>query len=220
MADLGQAVDDLRDLPAELALDILDAVRGVLDDVVDQAAGDGDAVELQVGEDLGDLDAVRDVGITVASRLPRVRLLAEAIGARQQLRVETLRERVVGEVPAGDDIGEDGGAQAGLQGSGGPGSARCTMDISSDASKGSSRLSASSCGTTWLRERAFRSRAVGGGSAAPPPSALHAADPPPPFLGSVRGHSGVCWRVPFSSRDLTLSPSPRPFLALSPRWLA
>jgi len=58
---------------------------------VDQPAGHGDRVELEVGEDLRDLDAVGDVGVAVAPRLPRMRLLAEPIGARQQVRIETFR---------------------------------------------------------------------------------------------------------------------------------
>jgi len=91
VADLREAVDDLRDLAPELALDVLDGEGGVLDDVVDEPARDGDAVEVEVGEDLGDLDAVRDVGVAVAPRLPRMRLLAEPIGARQQVRIETFR---------------------------------------------------------------------------------------------------------------------------------
>ena len=57
LRDLGQAVDDLGDLLAELALDVGDGDRRVLDDVVDQPARDGDRVELQLGEDLRDLDA-------------------------------------------------------------------------------------------------------------------------------------------------------------------
>ena len=111
MADLGQAVDDLRDFAAELALDVLDGVRRVLDDVVDEAAGDGDGVELQVREDTGDFDAVRDVRVAVAARLSGVRLFAEAVGARKQVRIEALGERIGREVPPGNDFGEDGRGQ-------------------------------------------------------------------------------------------------------------
>src|ERR1019366_6951465 len=66
-----------------------------------------DGVELEVGEDLGDFDAVRDVGIAVAPRLSRMSLLAEPIGAPEQLDVEALGEGLAAEIPAGDEL--DGG---------------------------------------------------------------------------------------------------------------
>ena len=47
------------DLRPELRLDVGDGDVRVLDDVVDQTAGDRDGVELEVGEDLRDLDAMR-----------------------------------------------------------------------------------------------------------------------------------------------------------------
>ena len=68
----------------------------VLDDVVDQPAGDGDRVELQVGEDLRDLDAVRDVRLAGVRVCPAMRRLAEPVGAREQVGVEPL---VPGESP-------------------------------------------------------------------------------------------------------------------------
>ena len=53
-ADLGHAFDDVRDLGAEELLDALDGGQRVLDDVVEQAGGDGHRVELHVGEEVGD----------------------------------------------------------------------------------------------------------------------------------------------------------------------
>ena len=100
LADLRQAVDDRGDLLAELALDVGDRDRGVLDDVVDQPARDGDGVELQVGEDLRDLDAVRDVRLAGEALLPAVRLLAEPIGAREQVPVEPLAGQPITRVGA------------------------------------------------------------------------------------------------------------------------
>jgi hypothetical protein len=58
VADLRQPVDDLGDLAPELALDVLDRDGRVLDDVVDQSARDRHGVELKVGEDLRDFNAV------------------------------------------------------------------------------------------------------------------------------------------------------------------
>ena len=53
-ADLGDPLDDVRDLRAEQLLDALDRRQRVLDHVVEQAGGDGDRVELHVGEKVGD----------------------------------------------------------------------------------------------------------------------------------------------------------------------
>ena len=53
-ADLGHALDDVRDFGAEQLLDALDGRQRVLDDVVQQAGGDGDGVELHVGQEVGD----------------------------------------------------------------------------------------------------------------------------------------------------------------------
>ena len=52
-ADLGHPFDHVGDLGPEQLLDALDGGQGVLDDVVEQAGGDGDRVELHVGEDVG-----------------------------------------------------------------------------------------------------------------------------------------------------------------------
>ena len=61
VADLGDAIDDLGDLLAERAFDVRHGELRVLDHVVDQPAGHRDAVEVQLGQDLGHLNAVRDV---------------------------------------------------------------------------------------------------------------------------------------------------------------
>ena len=62
---------------------------------MDEPAGDGDRVELEVGEDLGDLDAVRDERVAGQALLSLVRLLAEPVGAHEQVPVEPLRELLV-----------------------------------------------------------------------------------------------------------------------------
>ena len=96
LGDLREAVDDGGDLLPELTLDVGDRDVRVLDDVVDQTTGDGHRVELELGEDLRDLDAVRDERLAGQARLTAVCLLAEPIGARQQLAVETIRLERVG----------------------------------------------------------------------------------------------------------------------------
>ena len=61
--ELGDAVDDHRDLVTELALDVGQRDAGVLDGVVQQRRGDGDVVQAQLGDDLGHRDGVGDVGL-------------------------------------------------------------------------------------------------------------------------------------------------------------
>ena len=103
LRDLRQAVHDRRDLAAEFLLDLRDVELRVLDDVVDQATRDGGRVELQLGEDLRDLHAVRDVGLTRIPELAAMRGLAEPVGTREHVLVETTVGGVV-EEPAGNDL--------------------------------------------------------------------------------------------------------------------
>ena len=109
VADFRETVDNLRDFPAEDALDFLDGRAGVLHHVMDEATRDGDGVELQFGEDLRHFHAVRDERVAVAPHLAGVRLLAEAIRAGEQIDIEALAERLAAEIPARDNVGERGG---------------------------------------------------------------------------------------------------------------
>ena len=58
LADLGDAVDQLRDLPAELALEVGLGRGGVLEHVVEEAGGHGGDVHLEVDEEVGNLKRV------------------------------------------------------------------------------------------------------------------------------------------------------------------
>jgi hypothetical protein len=98
--DLCESVDYAGDLLAEIALDVGHRDAGVFDDIVDQPAGDGHRIELQLRQDLGDFDAVRDEGLAGETLLTAVRLGAETVRAREKIAVETLDlERVI---PPGD----------------------------------------------------------------------------------------------------------------------
>ncbi len=61
LADLGDALDDVCDLLAELGLDLVDGDRGVFDGVVQQAGGDGSGVEPHLGQDGGDFQRMHQV---------------------------------------------------------------------------------------------------------------------------------------------------------------
>ena len=86
-AELGHAFDDVRDVGAEQLLDPLDRRLRVLDDVVEQAGGDGDDVELHVGEQVGDLERVDQVGLARVAHLSLVLEGGEDVGPPQQVDV-------------------------------------------------------------------------------------------------------------------------------------
>src|SRR5690349_24153857 len=92
VTDLRQSIDDLGDLSTELGFDVVDGDVGVFDNIVDQSAGDGCRVQLQIHENLGDLDAVGDVLVPRQAFLALVGLLAEPVGARQEVPIESIRE--------------------------------------------------------------------------------------------------------------------------------
>ena len=80
LADLGDAFDDVRDLLAELGLDLVHRDRGVLDGVVQQSGGDGGGVEPHLGQQDGDLERMRKVGLARLANLSFVMLLGEIVG--------------------------------------------------------------------------------------------------------------------------------------------
>ena len=69
---LRDALDERRDLVAELGADVLDLDAGVLDDVVEQRGGERRLVELQLGEDLRDAPRVVDELLARAAQLALV----------------------------------------------------------------------------------------------------------------------------------------------------
>ena len=109
LADLGEAVDDAGDLVAELALDVLGADVGVLDDVVDQPGGDGGGVELQLGQDERDRDAVGDEVLARHPLLAPVRGRAEAEGPVDQVHVQPVGVLLQHGREVGGEFGEGRG---------------------------------------------------------------------------------------------------------------
>ena len=84
LAELGDAVDQPRDVLAEQLFDLFRSGERVLDRVVEDGGGDGLVVELQVGEDARDLDRMAEIGIAAGARLRAVRLHREDVGAIDQ----------------------------------------------------------------------------------------------------------------------------------------
>src|SRR6266508_970613 len=86
-ADLGHALDDVRDLLTEELFNPLNRRERVFDDIVEEPGGNGDRVELHVGQKVGDGKWMNQVGFTGMAYLSPMLERREDIGAPQQLNV-------------------------------------------------------------------------------------------------------------------------------------
>ncbi len=114
-ADLGDAVDELGDLGAELLLQRLAGGEGVLQHVVEQPDGHAGLVELEVGEQPGDVQRVDHVRLAGAADLVLVHLGGEVVDGAQELRIvdaPLLREAVEDLLEPGDSRLRDGRRKA------------------------------------------------------------------------------------------------------------
>ena len=84
LAELGDPVDQPRDIAAEQFLDLLGRRDRVLDRVVEDRGDDRLVVELQVGQDAGDLDRMAEIGVARRADLGAMGLHREDIGAVDQ----------------------------------------------------------------------------------------------------------------------------------------
>ncbi len=105
--ELGDAVDQERDLVAEELLDLVVGRVGVLDRVVEQGRAHARGVELHVGDDPGDAHRMDEVGITALAHLPVVHAGGIHIGLVDQIRISG---RVVS-LDLVEDIGQPHHAQ-------------------------------------------------------------------------------------------------------------
>ena len=85
--DLGHPLDDVGDLGPEQLLDAADGGEGVLDDVVEQAGGNGDDVQPHVGQQTGHFQGVHQVGLAGVADLALVLEGREDVRPPQQLDV-------------------------------------------------------------------------------------------------------------------------------------
>ena len=60
---LGQTLDQAADIMAEQAVDLGAGGVGILDGVVQERRRDGGVVELEIGEDRGDFERMREIGV-------------------------------------------------------------------------------------------------------------------------------------------------------------
>ena len=87
--DLGDALDDVGHLVAEVGFDLLAGGRSVFDGVVQQAGGDGCRVHLHFGQNFGDLKGMDDVGLAGGAHLALMMLDAELPGFADKVNVFT-----------------------------------------------------------------------------------------------------------------------------------
>ena len=88
--DLGQPLDHVRDVLAEVFLDRLASRQSVLQHVVQEAGDDAGQIELEIGEDEGDRQRVRQIRLARRSRLALVLLGREDVGLAQEVEVGPL----------------------------------------------------------------------------------------------------------------------------------
>ena len=96
LGELGDAVDEARDLAAEMPRDLLDGGAGVLNRVVQQRRRDARGVELQIGEDARHFERMREIGIARGALLRPVRLHGKDIGLVEDVFVGA---RIIGPHP-------------------------------------------------------------------------------------------------------------------------
>ena len=88
LLELGQALDQLADFRAEQLVDLGPRRRRVLDRVVQQGDGDRRLVEVHVGEDGGDFERMREIGIAGGALLVAMLLHGIDIGLVEQRLVD------------------------------------------------------------------------------------------------------------------------------------
>jgi hypothetical protein len=86
-ADLRDALDDVGDLGAEQLLDAIDVGQGVFDDIVEEPGGDGDRVEPELDQKLGNRQRMDEIRLSRPSHLVAMLEGREDVGAPQQLDV-------------------------------------------------------------------------------------------------------------------------------------
>ena len=90
---LGHAVDQPGGLLTKHALDVVEGRDRILNRIVQQPGDDRGAVELHLGEDAGDLDRMRKIGVAGSAQLCAMRLHRIDVGAVER---GFVRVRIVG----------------------------------------------------------------------------------------------------------------------------
>ena len=88
--DLGETLDDVRDVLSEVLLNDLARRQGVLENVVQQPGDDAREIELEVGKDEGDGQGMRQVRLAGRACLSLVLLGREDVGSAQEVEIGPL----------------------------------------------------------------------------------------------------------------------------------
>ena len=80
LADLGDALDDVRDLLAKFLADVDDGDRGVFDGIVQQAGGDGDRVHLHLGQNQRHFERMHQIRLARGAGLAFMMLEGVVVG--------------------------------------------------------------------------------------------------------------------------------------------
>ena len=126
LVELGDAVDEHGDLFAEVASQVRDRVRRVLDGVVQERGAQGRRRHTELGQDGGDRERVRDVRVTALAELAGVVLLRGPVGALDHAEVglrvgrtddpeQRLEHRRAVRVPGAAEAGEPGANAGGRE---------------------------------------------------------------------------------------------------------
>ena len=106
LVELGDAVDQPRDLAAEAAVELGHRHAAVLGDVVQQRGDDRRGVQMDAGQRLGDRQRMVDVRLARLANLWRMRLGGECVGAlewsRRRAPADTGRRRRGGPAPSAE----------------------------------------------------------------------------------------------------------------------
>jgi hypothetical protein len=95
--DLGESLDYVGDLGAEIGLYVLAGELGVLDDVVEQGGAYRGRAEAQLGDhDAGHGDGVQDVGLAAAAAHPLMGGLGKPVGTLDDLYLLAVVGRKIG----------------------------------------------------------------------------------------------------------------------------
>ena len=87
LADLGDAGHDMLNLGAESGFDFFRRGVGVFDHIVQQPGGDGDRIEIHIGQDAGNLQGMRKIGLAGQPHLSVMHPGTENIGPVDDVQV-------------------------------------------------------------------------------------------------------------------------------------
>jgi hypothetical protein len=104
LVELGHAVDQVGHLGAEVAVQRLQGVGGVLHRVVQQRGDQRGGVHAQLGEDLRDGEWMGDVRLAALAQLAAVHALRDAVRAAQGGRIRPGVDGAVGADQGGDRV--------------------------------------------------------------------------------------------------------------------